>query len=164
VPNNFGDDVVLGRDIQARWYMDGANGSTEINGVLFPDGRGYSSTNFSNALPGNDQSPAALRDNTPAKIFDLDAPGLWADGLNRPQGTIQRFRANFRQYAYYDYDGNPNTTDDMVRCSDDIPFWFRMSYRQAGAGNDDDWQPHNDINNDNQTGAGTTGIAWNSQN
>jgi hypothetical protein len=163
-PADFANSVILGRDVQLRWYMDHNNGSTPVNGAVFEDGRGYWDTNFSGALPGNDVSGRDMRDDTPRCIYDLDAPGLYAGGLNRPQNTIQRFRGNFRQYSYYDYDGVPATTNDMVRCSDNFEFWFRMSYRQNGAGVADQWQPVNDINNDNRSGTGTTGINWNSAN
>lgn len=143
-PSDFTRNVVLARDWEYTYYRDANNGSTQVL-----------AGNFGNPPPGNDTGPLWARDDTPAIVYDFDAAGIPNDA--RPQGTVYRFRSNFHELASFDYGGG-----NVVRCSDDLIYFIRMSYRQAGPGQAANWQPLNDVNNDNQVGGGTTGINWNS--
>src|SRR5262249_8440757 len=79
-----------------------------------------------NIPPGNDTSGPDLRVDTPSKngvIFDLDAPGF--DFIVAPQGTIFRFRANFKSFASITVGGV------AVRASKVRDYFIRFSLKQT---------------------------------
>ncbi len=149
-PSDFTEEVKLERDMHIRYYRDTTNGTT-----LYAPNPAWTS-NFGTPPPANDTGPDWARDDTPPEIYDFDAAGIPSNAA--PQGTIWRFRSNWRELASFDYGGGT-----VVRCSDNLEYYIRMSYRQVSAGTTDDWQPLNNVTNDNQTGNGTTNVTWDLQ-
>ncbi len=104
LPANFkypGVPTILGRDIATKGFWNNAR-----------DGRpGKLPETFDNApVAGNDLNDSLYRDDDPSdatpvgSIYGLDRPGIPVAGSpNAP--TIERYRANFRQFAYATIEG-----------------------------------------------------------
>lgn len=97
--------------------------------------------------PFSDNREQGFRDENPqsgssaGKIYDLDAPGFGNVHTN-PIGTIQRRRANFRQWAIF----------QGLKVSEDL-FWFsRQSVRLTQSGD----VVHLGVSGDNMAGIGIT--------
>lgn len=119
---------------------------------------------YGNKIPtGNDPSAARERDDDPSTtgtfgvIYDLDSPGFVID--NRPQGTIFRYRMNFREYAKVNIDGQ------WIRASNIEEGFIRFSIVQTAAQNGSTYSivtaPRiGTVDGDNQAGLGQTATTW----
>ncbi len=107
-------------------------------GYITPPGAGKTRVLPSIAFK-DDTSLPELRDDNPLDscgyIYDIEYPGIEIDSPNakQPQGTVWRFRANFKETAAIAIYGT-NT-----RASGTYSYYVRFSLVQTGAGIDNTW-------------------------
>ena len=147
----------MDRDAEVRFYL---------GNVLQPNPPTVPGS-YGNAIPrGNDSSAAQYRDDDPnttgtyGVIYDIDGPGVAKQVA--PQGTIIRFRMNFREYA------KVNIDNQWIRASNIQEAYIRFSIKQTAAGNGATYVVVTPpmigaVVGDNAAGLGQTPLTWDLQ-
>jgi len=144
--NYQNNDLKLERDLEGMDWFGSTPSSPKVFSPTIP--------------PGNDPSPASLRDDNPMPngvIYDLDAPGLFLDTAD--QGRIRRTRNNFKVFASITRGGR------KVRISPIRDCFIRFSMKQLDAPSGKNWVLLSPIDfpTDNEAGYGTTKLSLNLQ-
>jgi hypothetical protein len=144
-PSNYKGEVILQRELLVRKIYDDMTLRTTL--LNKPD------TSFP---PFRDDEPQSGNSN--GKVYDVDGPGFSI--RNKPDGTIERQRRNFRQYATIE-DQTSDGKTEFVQASEDFLWFSRLSLKvNTASQNEIKNELETSVAGDNIAGAGTTNVTW----